>query len=205
MRMAGWELTRIEAPAALLSLDEARLHLRVDATGDPLAHPDDTLIAAYVKAATDEVDGVDGWLGRALVNQSWRLALDGFPPGAIALPLPPLQAVTAVSYVALDGTEATLSAAAYRVITSDSDPGRIEPVFGSAWPATRQQSGAVSITYRCGYGEPGDVPELIRNYIRLRLGQFYENRELVAIGVAAAPIPVLRDSLESFRRRVRPV
>jgi hypothetical protein len=80
----------------------------------------------------------------------------------------------------------------------------VEPAFGAAWPAIRRQSGAVSIDYICGYGAPADVPELIRCYIRLRVGQFYEHREMVAVGVSAVPVPYLRDSLESYRRRVRP-
>jgi hypothetical protein len=85
------------------------------------------------------------------------------------------------------------------------DPARVEPLYGTSWPFTRSQAGAVSITYTCGFGAPDDVPDLIRNYIRLRVGQYYENRELVAIGVTVQPIPYLRDSLENYRRSVRPV
>lgn len=203
-----WEMTRLLSSPDLdpvLSLEEARLHVRVDAEGSPPTHPDDTLIQSYVQAATDELDGIEGWLGRALVTQIWRLNLDYFPAWEIPLPLPPLQSVDAITYIDADGVEQTLATANYRVIISDSDPGRVEPAYGLSWPATRSQSGAVAITYTCGYGEPSDVPEAIRNYIRLRLGQYYEHRELVAMGVSVAPVPYLRDSLESFRRRVRPV
>jgi uncharacterized phiE125 gp8 family phage protein len=205
MRMACWEMTRLEAPAALLSLDEARLHLRVTAEGEPPAHPEDTLIESFVQAATNELDGADGWLGRALATQSWRLTLDAFPAGAIRLPLPPLQAVTRVAFVAPDGATEALAPSAYRVIRSDTDPARVEPAYGTAWPTVRRQSAAVEIDYTCGFGQPTDVPELIRQYIRLRVGQFYENREMVAIGVTVAEIPFMASSLESFRRRVRPV
>jgi uncharacterized phiE125 gp8 family phage protein len=201
--MIGWELTRVAPPsAAVLSLEEARLHLRVDAAGG--SHPDDTLIQAYVKAAVDELDGADGWLGRALCTQQWRLTLDAFPAGQICLPLPPLQTVDAIAYVDGDGAAQTLSPSAYRLLDW-SDPARVEPIYGASWPATRGQAGAVSITFTCGFGDAADVPELIRNYIRLRVGQYYENRELVAIGVTIAEIPFLRDSLENFRRRVRPI
>ena len=206
--MNRWEMTRIVSSPDMepvLSLEEARLHVRVDAEGSPPTHPDDTLIQDYVQAATNEIDGVEGWLGRALVTQSWRLRLDYFPAWEIRLPLPPLQSVDAITYVDGDGVEQTLATANYRVVTSDSDPGRVEPAYGLSWPATRAQSGAVAITYTCGYGAPADVPEAIRTYVRLRLGQFYEHRELVAMGVTVAPVPYLRDSLESFRRSVRPV
>jgi uncharacterized phiE125 gp8 family phage protein len=203
--MTNWELTRAPgapAIAPVLSLEEARLHLRVDAAGG--VHPDDTLIQSYVQAATDELDGGDGWLGRALCTQQWRLTLDAFPAGAIKLPLPPLQTLDGISYVNVDGSAQLLSPSAYRVLDW-SDPARVEPVYGASWPTTRGQAGAVSITFTCGFGSPDEVPELIRNYIRLRLGQYYENRELVAMGVTIAEIPFLRDSLENFRRSVRPV
>ena len=182
-----------------------RIGGRLAAEGSPPAHPDDALIASFVQAAINELDGIDGWLGRALVTQTWQLVLDTFPACAIRLPLPPLQSVDSISYIDGDGASQTLDPADYRVFAPDSDPGRVEPAYGLSWPAVRGQSGAVTITYTCGYGDPADVPELIRTYIRLRVGQYYENRELVATGVSVAPIPYLRDSLESYRRSVRPV
>jgi uncharacterized phiE125 gp8 family phage protein len=199
--MARWELARAPgapAIAPVLSLAEAKQHLRVDVSDD------DALIEAYVQAATDELDGVDGWLGRALCTQQWLLTLDAFPAGEITLPLPPLQTVDAIAYINSDGVVTTLGSPAYRVLDW-ADPARITPVYGTSWPATPGEAGAVSITFTCGFGEPADVPQLIRNYIRLQVGHYYENRELVAIGVPVAPIPNLRDSLENFRRRVVPI
>jgi uncharacterized phiE125 gp8 family phage protein len=205
--MSSWQMTRIgEAPAPVLSLEEARLHLRVSAAVTPMPpHPDDPLIRVFVATATGDIDGIDGWLGRALVTQSWRLTLDAFPASAIKLPLPPLQRVEQIAYVAPSGAAMTLPASAYRVLTWDSDPGRVEPAYGTTWPAVRRQAAAVTIDYTCGFGDPAAVPEPIRSYIRLRLGQLYENRELVAIGVTVAEIPHLVGNLDSFRRSVRPV
>ena len=203
-----WQMTRIITSPDLepvLSLDEAKIHLRIDDEGSPPGHPDDTLIESFITGAINELDGIDGWLGRALVTQQWSLSIDWFPEWEILLPLPPLQSVESVVYVDRDGVDITLDPANYRVIASDSDPGRIEPDFGKCWPCTRQQSNAVTISFTCGYGAPSNVPEIIRNYIRLRVGQLYEHRELVAIGVSVAPVPYLRDSLESYRRRVRAV
>jgi uncharacterized phiE125 gp8 family phage protein len=205
--MSSWQMTRIgEAPAPVLSLEEARLHLRVNAAVTPMPpHPDDPLIRGFVATATGDIDGVDGWLGRALVTQQWRLTLDAFPGGDIKLPLPPLRSVEQITYIAPDGAAMTLPASAYRVLTWDSDPGRVEPAFGTTWPVVRRQAAAVSIEYTCGFGAPAEVPEPIRSYIRLRLGQLYENRELVAIGVIIAEIPHLVGNLDSFRRSVRPL
>ncbi len=204
-----WRMTPLAASPdkePVMSLAEARQHLRVDAFGSPMpAHPDDTLIQSYVLAAVNEIDGDDGWLGRALVTQTWRLDIDYFPACPILLPLPPFQSLTSITYIDSDGVEQTLASSAYRVVASGSDPAQVEPAYGTSWPATRNQSAAVSITYVCGYGDPTDVPELIRNYIRVRLGQFYEQRELVAMALPIQAVPFLRHSLESFRRSVRPV
>jgi uncharacterized phiE125 gp8 family phage protein len=199
--MINWELTRAPgapAIAPVLSLVEAKGPLKVE------VNTDDALISAFVQAATDEIDGPDGWLGRALCTQQLLLTLDAFPPGAIKLPLPPLQVVNSIKYINSEGVLTTLAPSAYRVLDL-GDPARVEPTWGTSWPRTRGDSGAVSITYTAGFGDPADVPERIRQYIRMEVGHFYENRESIAIGVTVAPIPYLRDSLESFRRRVVPV
>jgi len=200
-----WTLTRKTAPAEkLLSLDEAFDHLRLDPEGSPPTTPDAALVQSYIDAVTAEIDGADGWLGRALVTQTWQLKLHWFP-WRIRLPLPPLQSVSAITYVDTAGAVQTVDAADYIVSKSDSDPAFVEPAFGKTWPATRDVPDAVTVEYVCGYGDAADVPELIRNYARVRLGQFYEHRELVAIGVSVAAVPYLRDSLEVFRRSVVPL
>jgi hypothetical protein len=67
----------------------------------------------------------------------------------------------------------------------------------------RCQPGAVEILYDAGYES---IPEMIRAYAKVRLGQLYEFRELVVAGVSIAPVPYLLDSLENFRaRRYSPV
>jgi hypothetical protein len=219
-------LTRITAPAApVITLEEARAHLRIDACGSPPEHPDDALIESMVAIATSELDGADGWLGRALVDQTWLLTLDRFsrwpgcqldwlfPSGTtrIYLPLtspqysgasPAPDPVTSVTYVDTDGVTITMvDGTDYRVVT-DHDPMYIEPVYGASWPATRDTSGAVRIIYEPGYGAAGsDVPAIIRNYMLVRIGQLYEFRELVIAGSTVAEVPYYRDSLENVRMR----
>ena len=82
-------LVMTAAPAAeLISLAEAKAHLRIDA-GD-----EDALLAALITAARMFVERT---LSLALITESWSLYLDGWPrSGTIALPLHPVQAVTAV-------------------------------------------------------------------------------------------------------------
>lgn len=189
--------------APVLSLDEAREHLRVDAWGSPPSSPDDALIERMERAAVAEVDGWNGWLGRALVTQVWQLALDTFPTanGArIWLPLPPLQSVASVTYIDTTGQTQVLDPEAYRVV-SDVEPGFVEPASG-AWPATGIGRSAVRVRFTCGYGDDGGaVPELIRNYIAIRLGHFYDHREPFIAGAQISEVPHVRHSLENYRMR----
>jgi uncharacterized phiE125 gp8 family phage protein len=114
-----------------LSLAEAKAHLRVD-------HADeDGLITALIEAATRHLDGRDGILNRALVTQDWEYRIAAFPAcGAIKLPFPPLQSVTAVSYVDAAGAVQTLPSSDYVVDTATYE-GQIRRAFGIAWPAMR--------------------------------------------------------------------
>jgi uncharacterized phiE125 gp8 family phage protein len=198
------DMERTAAPAVpLLSLAEAQAHLRVDRTGGDAAETaDDGLIAAMVLAATEEIDGIDGWLGRALVTQTWRLRLPCWPSrGGIVLPLPPFQAVT--------DFRVTTAAGAELVLVEDTDfvahgrePGWVEPPEGASWPAVAARGLPIAVTWRCGYGDAAaDVPAIIRAYVRMRLGQLYEHREAIVVGAAVAELPFVRHMIDGYRVR----
>lgn len=218
-------LVRITAPAApVLSLDEVKEHLRIDGCGSPVDTTEDALLTMLVEIATGELDGANGWLGRALVNQTWLLTLDGFPPTVrgdwwraevtgdrIFLPLtseqysgasPAPAPVTSVTYVDPDGVTVALVAGTDYEVVTDHDPMYLQPIYGNAWPSTRCAWGTVRVIYECGYGTAGsDVPAIIRNYMLVRIGQLYEFRELVVAGTIIAEVPFYRDSLENVRLR----
>lgn len=201
-------LTRLSAPVApLLTLEDAYQQLRLDPVfgTSPPSRPDDDHILRCVAAATDELDGVNGWLGRALVRQEWRMALDGFPAaaGCITLPLPPLIDVEGVSYTDRDGMEVTMTEGVdFRITPSTEwECASIRPLFNRQWPTARADQGSVVIDFVAGYGDPEDVPELIRQYVRAQLGFYYEHRESVVVGsgVTANAVPYYRNSLENYR------
>jgi hypothetical protein len=85
------------APAAEpISTDEAKMHLRVDASDE------DMLIQSYIKAARQHCEGV---LNRQLVTATWELWLDNFPgKDHIDIPLPPLQAPVVTAGAFITGT-----------------------------------------------------------------------------------------------------
>ncbi|WP_374578302.1 head-tail connector protein [Phenylobacterium sp.] len=185
------DLELVTPPAASpLGLEEAKRHLRVD-------HADeDQEIEDAILAAVGHLDGAAGTLRRAIVDQTWRLWLDGFPParGAIDLPLPPLLAVTEIRYLDAGGVEALLPPDAYRVLAGER--AAVEPAITKTWPSALTARRAVSITYRCGWTAPAPgTPwpakvEVIRRALRLLVGEFYEHRDSQA--AVREPLAVTR-------------
>jgi uncharacterized phiE125 gp8 family phage protein len=193
-----------------MTLAEARAQCRVVPYGSPVAHDDDDLITRLIAVVTDELDGIDGWLNRALINRTLQYALDGFPPCSNRIYLPLTSPTTddaatpisSVVYTDSNGDAQTLVEDTDFIVEKRNDPIYIEPVYGKSWPAIRAGTNAVTITYTAGYGAAAsDIPEAIRSYMFVRLGQLHEFRELVVAGVTVAEVPFLRDSLENKRGR----
>lgn len=163
-------LTRITAPAPAVSLAEAKLHLRVEHDSE------DALIETLIAAATGNLDGKDGILGRALMPQTWRMKLSAFPADDIVLPLPPLISVDSIGY-----TDSDDAAQTFEDFTVDLADGTITP--DDAWPTGTD----VVVTFTAGYpGEetdsppgPNGVPAPIKQAILLLVGHWYANREAV--------------------------
>jgi uncharacterized phiE125 gp8 family phage protein len=181
-----------------LTLTEAKAHLRIDTPDE------DTLITLLIDAATTHVDGPTGFLGRALVDQTWDLILDTFPLNEILIPLPPLIQVTQVNYDDTAGVQHTLPTDQYTVDNA-REPGWILPTAPSAWPATFAGINAVRIRFRAGYVDltnspPPDVPGDIKAAMLLMLGSLYANREQVVAGQAAVVLPWGADQLLRRKR-----
>lgn len=165
---------KLITPPALepVTLAEAKLHLRVDGTDE------DALITVLISSARRHAEHVTE---RAFVTQTWELAIDKFPAAEILLPKPPLVSIASVSYDDAAGVEQVMSPTAY---TTDlyQEPGWLFPANGTAWPDTLDAANAVRVRYVAGYGTPGDVPENIRQWMLLRIGALYRNREELVDG-----------------------
>ena len=178
-------LTLLSAPLGEpLTLTEVKSHLRVDHTAD------DALIAIYLRAAREYIDGPGGFLGRALVRQSWRLSLDGFPTDEIRIPLPPLSSVDAIRYDDTSGDEQLVNSQNFWVDKA-SEPGWIVRVDGVDWPTTLDGVNTVRVDFTAGYA-PGtnspidygeNIPFNIKAAMLLMIGNMYENREDNVVGV----------------------
>lgn len=169
--MALADLVRTVAPAeAAVTLNDAKAFMNVE-------HNDhDATIALLVEATLDQLEGYEGYLGRVLITQTWALRLPAFPAGpCIDLPLPPLQAVTGITYRDRAGATQTLPTSQYIVI--DGERARVVLADGESWPDTEDHPRAVTVTFRCGYGDTAaSVPGAVRQAALMIVADAYDNR-----------------------------
>lgn len=158
---------QVTGPDALpVSLDDVRLDLK---------SPDVALngqIESIIYAITAEVEHR---LQRALITQTRRATLDGFPD-AIMLDLSPVALVQSVKFYDVAGVLQTLDPVDYYV-DNVTEPGYIVPASGKAWPDTlADQINTVIVDYTCGYGATyASVPKAIQAYIRARTVQLFDD------------------------------
>jgi hypothetical protein len=112
-----------------------------------------------------------------------------YRPGVIAVPRPPLQSVTSITYVAADGTSTTLASTEYQV--SAGSLGRVAPAYAKVWPVTRPQMDAVRVRFVAGYGAAAAVPANVKAAIKIMVGHLYENRDVATSADLAAELPVV--------------
>lgn len=185
-------LERVTGPAStIVSLAEAKEHLRVDFSDD------DDYITALVAAADAHLDGPFGAVGIALDEQTWRVTR----PAAqgrygVRLPVLPLVAVTAISYLDQDEAEQSATLSDFQWFNGDSFA-YVEPKKGNAWPAMSAERNALRITFTAGTG----CPEGVKHAAKLLVGHWYENREAVSVRDGVAEFPMAVDALLSRYRR----
>lgn len=165
------QLERTSAPAStLITLSEAKAHLRVDHTTE------DTLITSLLSVADAAIDGRDGMLKRACITQTWRLRFGQWPAGArLYLPFPPPQSVTHVKYYDLAGSQQTYASPNYSVITAERT-GYLQLIPSASWPALYDRADAVEIEFVAGYGNAAAVPAAIKHAALLIVGELYASR-----------------------------
>jgi len=206
-------LKLISPPAVkAVTLTEAKKHLRVTHTDD------DIIINALIDAA---IGKVEGWTGRALVDQTWDLVLDEFPGSnsscfvqtrcfnsqsalAIQIPKPPLIGITQIAYDDANGDEQIMDPADY-FVDDASEPGWVVPAGITSWPATIVAINSVRVRFRAGYLFPDSpptnaVPEDIKAAVKLILADLYEYRESQVAGTISSALPY---GVENILRRHR--
>lgn len=139
-------LVPVTAPAyEPLSLTEAKLFLKIDATAD------DPLISSMIRVSREYAEK---FTQTALVQQTWDDKRDGVRTdecGLIVLEKPPVQSVV-ITYVDTNGDTQTWSSAEYRTdLPTDFHKARIEPAYGYSYPQVRDVINSFTIRQVCGY------------------------------------------------------
>lgn len=136
----------------------------------------DALLSILIASARQHAETL---LKRYLITQTIDLYLDCFPDCEIKLP--PIQSVTAITYVDTNGDTQTLATDQY-LVDAVSTPSRIAPAYGVTWPSVRYQNNAVKIRFVAGYGTASAVPQCIKNWMLMRIKQVYDQRDMIETG-----------------------
>jgi uncharacterized phiE125 gp8 family phage protein len=154
----------ITPAAAVIDLPTVKAHLRVDHAFD------DSLISAYLFAA---MEYAQHYTGVAIGEQEVEVALDGFPCGAISLPLAPASSIVSITYVDEAATEQTLATTAYALDNYGLSHWAMSAA-GSDWPATYEAANVVRVRYMAG---SEGISRAVKAAILLIVGHLYENRQ----------------------------
>lgn len=161
----------LTAPAVEpLSLAEAKAFLRVEHDDD------DDVISALIAASRIHIEAQTR---RALVTQNWRIVLDQWPAdGRLPVRPAPLQSVTAARVYNVDGAAQTIDLQGFVL-----DAGQSALAF-APWALMQpgRLAAGIELDVVCGYGDAAtDVPEPLRQAIRLLVAHWYENRGLATL------------------------
>lgn len=175
-----------------LSVSDASFHCRID------EGLEDELVASIIRSVQGELEPPTGWLGRALTTAEYKLVIPHFAR-RIRLSGAPIQSIDSITYRDTDGNVQTVDPALYRL--TDDAIQSVVLTANSEWPSdVIMESDAVTVNYTAGYGDTeADVPEIIKQYMRIMVAYRYDLRKSVIIGTIATPSPYVRDMLESLR------
>lgn len=183
-------LKLITAPTAEpVTLDEAKAQCRVEDTAS------DTLLTGLIAAAREMAEQETG---RALMTQTWELALDAFPAGEIDLVKVPVQSITSVKYLDGNGAEQTIANANY-TLDSYGIGHWLLPAYDYDWPATLDSANAVKVRFVCGYADAASVPPGVKLWMKAQIAHWFANRESVNVGNITSKLPNIDGLLDAAR------
>lgn len=131
------QITSTTPPTEPVAVDDVKARLRLTTTAD------DATIALQITAAREFAEKVTR---RSLCFKSYAYIIDRFPfpHEPIRVPVPPLIAVTGITFLDSTLTEQTWDPADY-FIAGKQSPALIVPVPGIIYPPTAHVPGAVEI------------------------------------------------------------
>jgi uncharacterized phiE125 gp8 family phage protein len=157
---------------------EAKAFLRVEHDDD------DAVIAALISAARGHVEALSR---RVLLVQRWRFVLDAWPAGGRLDPrMGPLRSVIAARTFDAANNAHSIDVATFVVDAATNI------IASPCWalPLPGRLAAGIELDVELGYGAGAtDVPDALRQAIRMLVAHWYENRGLAAIGANVAMLP----------------
>ena len=175
-----------------VTVTEAKAHMRTDGAVE------DVLIASLILTSRLHVEAA---LGFALINQSWTLILDRWPPGTeVEIPLAPLQAISAVKVKNTAGVATAVAPTNYLVDLASKPPRLVWN--NAARPDPGIPAAGIEIDFTAGFGaSAATVPAPLKHAVLMLTAHWYEHRDANEIGSSAARIPdAISDLIQPFRK-----
>ncbi|MGH1350002.1 MAG: head-tail connector protein [Methyloligellaceae bacterium] len=163
-----------------LTVAEIKTFLRVDNDDE------DILISSLITAGRIHIEQK---INRKLITQSWSWYLSRWPDKPeLTLPLSPVQSVDAIQTYDAEGMPTTWPAENYQTDIY-SDAAKIISK-NTGWPNPENTVNGIEIQITAGYGNnPSDIPEPVRQALRLMVAHWFENREPVILGETPISVP----------------
>lgn len=175
--MAVYWLKEIVSPTVEpISMATARLHLRLDTSGSPPSHPDDSLVSSLITAVRQNAED---YTGLKIASGTYEVRADSFKDFNIELQTWPVTAISSVSYVDMNDDVQTLASSEYTLDTY-ARPARLKAT--TTFPAAKE----VTIRFIAGFTDgqspnPYPMPISLESAMLLMLGHLYDNREAVSL------------------------
>lgn len=153
-------------PRSVISLAEAKLHLRVDASTE------DATIADALEAACEWVENYTGMVlkRRQVIERISQLVSE---TRLRAWPVDAAEPITLV-YRDSSGSVQTIADAEIRASTR---PAVVYPAADTVWPASCTIASDIDATFTAGFADPADVPATLKQAMLVMLTAFYDDRE----------------------------
>lgn len=174
-------IKKIGSSLEVITLDEARRHLRIEPFGSPLEHPDDNYISSLIAVSRE---WCEEYLERSIGTATYELVLDKFPDAIQIKPY--CQSIESIKYLDIDNALQTISPLDY-TLDNYSEPAWVVPIYGKRWPETYPTINAVKVKFVSGYTDglspnTNPTPAAIKAAMLLLIGNFYENRQQDVLG-----------------------
>lgn len=189
-----WRAPVVSSAAAVEPMFVDDMILQMNAQGTL----DEELIEAQIAGARAYVED---YTGTRLITQTLTLRTDDWTD-LDGLPVAPVQSITSITYVDVDGATQTLATTVYEARLYGLEPSVVLK-YNQTWPTIRTGS-QITVTAVVGYGAAGSaVPPPIMQAMKLLAADAYRFRETAQVGSVASAYPVaatVENLLANYRK-----